>query len=315
MLKFIKVSICVKSSWFMLNLQFVIFFCLAFFSDYLIRKNFFGNQIKMYYFKFLEWSYSSKFIFIFLILFSIFTCLSYLGFNLISLNPSLSWELDFNSYMLGDNNSSNSNVINTSIEDNTVNINNPNVNLNVSSSSAKAINNLAGVLSATGGATLGYNVAKSIPGSPAVKLGLGLGTMGAVQATGLVIGKYLNSQSTSTISKDNKLINDIVTNGIAENKFDEYPLNLLPELNTLINVEMIVMSVIFNLFLANFISNIDFNKYISNESKLGKICHILIKRYIRIWNKTSKGLMIYSWVLLFFCILVTKVIMSLIIQT
>ena len=68
----------------------------------------------------------------------------------------------------------NSNTIKGSVTDNNLNINNPNISISISDSAAKSItssvNNLAGVLSATGGASLGYKIAKNIPGSPCVKL-------------------------------------------------------------------------------------------------------------------------------------------------
>ena len=302
----------------MINNLFIIFFSIALFSDILIRNKILGNRINFYYFKFLDWSYFSKYFVLFLVLFSIFTCLSYFEIYLIPKNnyvQNFSLELDFNSYMLGDNNKGDSNIIKSSVNDNTVNINNPNVNVNISDSSAKAINNLAGALSSTGGATLAYNVAKHIPGSPGVKLGVGLGTMGAVQAASAVMGKYLNSQSTSNDKKGNQFINNLFSNNDLENKFNEYPLNLLSDIDNLINIELIFMSVIFNIFLANYINHIDFSKYISNNSNWGKNFLFFIERYKNIWSKSSRVLMIYSWFLLFFCIFVTKFCMYIILQT
>ena len=306
----------------MINNFVIIFFCLVLFSDILIRNKILGNRIKFYYFKFLDWSYFSKYFLLFIIIFSIFTCLNYIEISLIPKNNPIqifSLEFDFNSYMLGDNtfiiNNPNVNILNSTAWFDTCVTKFASLAQHAKEQMNLAINNLACSLYSTGGAILAYNVAKHIPGNPGVKLCVGLGTMGTVQAASAVMGKYLKSQSIINDQKGNQFINNLFSNNDLETKFNEYPLNLLSDIDNLINIELIFMFVIFNIFLANYISHIDFSKYISTNNNLGKILLFLIERYKNIWGKTSKVLIIYSWLLLFFCILVTKFCMYLILQT
>ena len=167
---------------------------------------------------------------------------------------------------------------------NTVNLNHPRLNVSVPS---RAINNIAGALSSTGGAALGYKAAQNLPGSPAAKLALGTGVYLGVQSGTAVMEKVLNSFSTTNNKTQNflDLANTIIVNNnnldTIIDKFQDFPLNLLPDVNQLVTAELLFLSVILNVFIAQYITKIDFNKYIS-DNRIGKILKMFINRYINI---------------------------------
>ena len=99
------------------------------------------------------------------------------------------------------------------------------------------------------------------------------------------LANHLNNQDSDTINNQlfsNLQSNNINSNDITNINLNKYPLNLLPDLDNLINVEIIFMFILFNLFVSNIISNIDFTKYISNDTKFGKLFHFILKRYLKV---------------------------------
>src|SRR5436309_2419317 len=73
-------------------------------------------------------------------------------------------------------------------------------------------------------------------------------------------------------------INDLIFNISDKNN---YPLNLLEDVNLLLYAALLFLIVIFNIYLVNYIIKKDFNKYLP-KNKLGKILNTLINRYINI---------------------------------
>lgn len=208
---------------------------------------------------------------------------------------------------------------------NTVNWNHPRLNVSVPS---RAINNIAGALSSAAqeGAALGYKAAHILPSSPAAKIAVGTGVYLGVQSGTAGMGKILNSFSSSNNKTQNylNLSNTVGVNGVVGNqeqnnnnldtiidltdKFNDFPLNLLPDINQLVTAELLFLLVILNVFIVQYITKIDFNKYIPDNS-FGKILKLFINRYINIWSKSVKLLLIISWSGLFFCVILSKIAM------
>ena len=95
-----------------------------------------------------------------------------------------------------------------------------------------------------------------------------------------------------------------VTNNI--DKFNEFPLNLLPEINQLATAELMFLFIILNIFIVKYITSLDYNKYIPNN-KIGNILQFFINRYIMLWSKSVKLLLIISWIGLFICVIASKI--------
>ena len=90
---------------------------------------------------------------------------------------------------------------------------------------------------------------------------------------------------------------DIVNN--LSDRYNNFPLNLLPEINQLVTAELIFLFVILNVFIAQYITKIDYNKYIP-DNKLGNILKVFINRYINIWSKSVQLLLTVGWTGFFF---------------
>ena len=87
---------------------------------------------------------------------------------------------------------------------------------------------------------------------------------------------------------------------------NEFPLNLLPEINQLATAELMFLLIILNIFIVKYITSLDYNKYIPNN-KIGIFIDFAIKRYIKVWKISSKFLFSLAWFLLVFNIFMTKI--------
>jgi hypothetical protein len=135
------------------------------------------------------------------------------------------------------------------------------------------------------------------------------GTQATQPAKGVLFSNY-SSKGFPTTQNDSNQIFDFnnlqnkgnnsleIINDLTD-KFTDFPLNLLPEINQLISAELIFLVIIFNVYSVEYITKIDYNKYIP-DNRLGKIIKLFINRYIKIWSKSSKILLIISWIGLFF---------------
>jgi hypothetical protein len=243
------------------------FFCLAIFIDYLIVNNFLGLSIKKIYLSFRNSSY----IYIILFLFIIFLIIFFFCFNLTLFDINYN---DINNFILNMVDKKDIEVGTNS----TVNVNNPKFSATIGD---RGINNIAAALSSAGGATVGLKTAQYVGGTPTTKLAVGLATMGVVQASTSVMSKILNkNNSNNTV---NKFVANLVypKNNNTDNVLDNYPLNLITDINLLLYSALLFLIVIFNIYLANYLSTINYNKYIPNN-KLGKLLNILISRYINL---------------------------------
>lgn len=204
----------------------------------------------------------------------------------------------------------NPSVTGNNINDGTVNINNPNLSVQLSKID---LSQIAAAGSSAGGAALGVKVVQNMPGSPSVKLGAGLATMAGVQVTTAVMSKVLGN--TNSNNGKSHFISGIINSDSDKltNLYPDFPLNLLPEMDLLLNVILAFLFLIFNTFIVKNLTNINYSKYIPNN-KMGTILNMVINRYINIWNKSSNFLIIYSWLMIFIFTIVLKICMFFIIN-
>lgn len=249
--------------------------------DYLIKNNYLGNSIKNNYLKFIGLNYFYIVFILTGIIFLILMLFSYSGVSLICFDNSL-FDVDLFKSM------SESGVNNNTVKaDGTVNITQPNLSVNIPSSS---LNNLAAAASLAGGGTLALKVAQQIPGGPGVKVAAGAATWLTSQALTVGVGKLLNSNNSNNNNNNLNIISNLNDNRVALNDF---PLNLLPEINQLATAELMFLFIILNIFIVKYITSLDYNKYIPNN-KVGNILKFFINRYIILWSKSVKVLLIVS---------------------
>jgi len=278
-------------------------FCFAILLDHLIVNNYLGISFKNRYLSFRNNSY----LYINLILFIVFLIIYYFFFNLTLFDVNIT---DINDLIFNMSDKNDSTNISTNIGTNsTVNIHDPKFNATVGD---RGINNIAAALSAAGGASIGLKVAQHIGGTPSAKLAAGLATMAIVQAGTGIMSKILNSNNNNIV---NKLVSNFIfpKNSNSDTILNNYPLNLLEDVNLLLYAALLFLIVIFNIYLVNYIIKKDFNKYLP-KNKLGKILNTLINRYINIWSKTTNFFLIFCYVLLFISVLLSKICLYIIIK-
>ena len=257
----------------MLNIKYIFLFSFISFIilDYFIKNNYLGNFIKNFYLKFIELNYFNIVLILSTIVFFILMLFSYFGFSLIYFDNTL---FDANLIKFMSDSADNGKVsVNA---DATVNLNHPSISISVP---ASALNNTAAAVSAAGGMGAAIKAAQHIPGGPGVKAVAAAGVLLTTQAITVGVSKILNSADSSNNSNNtNNFINlfdvfstnnsNIINN--LNGKFNDFPLNLLPEINQLATAEMIFLIIILNIFIVKYITSLDYNKYLPNN-KLGEI--------------------------------------------
>nr|YP_010044465.1 hypothetical protein J6816_mgp26 [Tolypocladium guangdongense]QPF24410.1 hypothetical protein [Tolypocladium guangdongense] len=185
-------------------------------------------------------------------------------------------------------------------ENTTVNINSTGGQLSLP---INHLNKTAAAISATGGASAGIQVAKYVAGPPAVKLAAGVTTAAAVQLTTTFMSKVLDSDRNNSISK---LTMSITSDSNGQNVLNNYPLNLLFEINGLLICSLIFLYIIANIYISKYIISKDLTKYIPQNNKMGKLFFFFLSRYLNLWNKSSSYLLGFCYVMLLFCIIICK---------
>lgn len=148
----------------------------------------------------------------------------------------------------------------------TVNLNDGNVSVKVDHMSK-----VAAAVSAGAGASAGISVAKYVAGPPAVKIGAGVATAVAVQATTAIMSKVLDSNNSNNTTK---LIANLIPSSTGGNVLNDYPLNLLTDMNSLLICTLVFLYIILNIYISKYIISKDIVKYIPTSlqnNKIGKL--------------------------------------------
>ena len=97
--------------------------------------------------------------------------------------------------------------------------------------------------------------------------------MAGVQASTAVRSKILNNKKNN--SSNNSYIGNLLSNlDFLNNKFSDFPFLLL-EVDKLVDLELLFLIIILNIFIVKLLNKIDYNKYIPNN-KRGKLLTIII---------------------------------------
>jgi hypothetical protein len=176
------------------------------------------------------------------------------------------------------------------IKNNAINVNSPNVNFTISE---QTIQKVTTTLTTATGVTAGVKLAQQVPSLGGKALAVA-GTAFFSQALNTGTTKILKSMKDDTDTKLN-LINEFNTGTNKNINLDDYPLNLLFELDQLINVEIIFMVIILNVFITNILINNSskIDNYIP-KNLFGKVLDFIIQRFIKIWGSSSNFLLIFS---------------------
>jgi hypothetical protein len=86
---------------------------------------------------------------------------------------------------------------------------------------------------------------------------------------------FINLDSLNNLFQNNDIINNF------SDRFNDFPLNLIPNINQLVTAELMFLFIILNIFIVKYISTIDYTQYIPNN-KLGLILKKILNRYITI---------------------------------
>ena len=307
------------------SIIFIVGFSFGMVLDMLIKSNYLGYWVLEKYLYFCRFSYFTMYILFFIISLFIFIILSYFHVGFLSEMEVYINIIDGQYYTgegeaggidnLSNKNNKSSGEIANSIDPKigVVNVDNnfsaPNgtvqlaVEIAIFKVPVEGINNIVAAGSSAGGAALGVKTAQLVGGSPMIKAAAGLGVMAAVQTTTFVMSKALNSNSNSNKNpKDpnvNNFIGDLLNNSdskLLADKYTEFPLNLLTDMNTLVNLEILVLILLIYVFIGQLITNVEFEKYLPNN-RLGKLLLLLLNRYKIVWS-TSKNLVLVSCIII-----------------
>jgi hypothetical protein len=289
---------------------------------HIIINNYLGYKIKSIYFK--KDQFTSFLIILFIIFMIILIILNLFDITLFNIinndnyfnNNSFNMvESSGDSTTQSNNTSATSNKLTSSVSGNlevaegSVNINNPNIGISIPKS---ALNNMVSAGSTYGGVAAGIKIAQTFGSTPATKLGLGLATVAVTQASTAVMSNYLNNSNNSNNLNNtsnnyiNNLNSDNSSNNLPNNILNEFPYNNLPHMDLLVNTEILLLSILFNLFIVHNLTQVNYLKYIP-DNKFGNLLNIIINKYISIWSISNKFILIYTWILLFICVIISKI--------
>lgn len=193
-----------------------------------------------------------------------------------------------------------------------VNIKNPITNVQLPVDAARTVST---AFSTAAGLKAGIELAKSVP-SIGGKAAVVVGTAIASQAINITANKLLNSSSSSDTKKSfisfylSQFINDNVNISTNNDKYSEYPYNLIPDLNMYINIEIWFLIILINVLLTSYLleKKIDINKFIKND-RMRKFLNSMYNRYISIWSVSRNFMIIWCILMLFLCICMSKLIL------
>ena len=166
----------------------------------------------------------------------------------------------------------------------------------------------AAAISMAGGATAGLQVAKYIGGPPAVKVAAGIATTVTVQAGTAIMSKIL---STDKNDKTN-LVAHLIASNKNTNILEDYPLNLLTDMNTLIICGLVFLYIIFNVYISKYIISKDVVRYIPKNNKVTRFICFWLDKYLNLWSKNSNYFLIFCYIMLLFIMLMSKLVLYII---
>nr|YP_009710667.1 hypothetical protein [Amanita muscaria]QFZ98615.1 hypothetical protein [Amanita muscaria] len=190
-----------------------------------------------------------------------------------------------------------------------VNVQTPVFNVSVP---VEAAQTAATAFSTAAGLKAGLELAKSVPGIGA-KTAVLVGTTIAAQAINITANKLLKTSSEETKQsfipvKFSQFIN--LNNSKNNDKFSEYPYNLIPDLDMYINIEIWFLIILINVLVTAYLleKKIDINKFTQND-RMRKILNYMYNRYISVWSVSRNLIIIWCILMFILCIFMSKLIL------
>ena len=91
----------------------------------------------------------------------------------------------------------------------------------------------------------------------------------------------------------------------ASSLYPNYPLNLLHDINTLVNSELLIVVILINMFVVQYILTQDYTKYIP-DNKFGRFVNFFLSRYIKVYSQSNKFIIGFCVLNLIVCIFFSK---------
>lgn len=91
----------------------------------------------------------------------------------------------------------------------------------------------------------------------------------------------------------------------ASSLYPNYPLNLLQDINTLVNSELLIVVILINMFVVQYILTQDYTKYIP-DNKFGRFVNFFLSRYIKVYSQSNKFIIGFCVLNLIVCIFFSK---------
>ena len=203
-------------------------------------------------------------------------------------------------------------AVNNNVDNNQVIIQNPAMTV-----SDDAVSNIVAALSSSGGAVAAVKAISLIQGPPTVKAIVGLSTMATVQGATYGMSKLLeptNNAAQQTDSSSSNLVSQHLvdsTNATTDvsSLYPNYPLNLLHDINTLVNSELLIVVILINMFVVQYILTQDYTKYIP-DNKFGRFVNFFLSRYIKVFSQSNKFIIGFCVLNLIVCIFFSKLFSS-----
>lgn len=193
---------------------------------------------------------------------------------------------------------------------------NATVNVNAGKIDVSVDSKVAAAISASGGATAGIQAAKYVAGPPAVKLGAGVATAVAVQASTAIMSKVLGSNNSNNTGHS-KFLANLIPSSTGGKILNDYPLNLLIDMNSLLICALVFLYIILNIYITKYIISKDLVKYIPasiQNHKIGKLFILGLNKYLNLWSKSSNYFLGFCYFMLLFCIVMCKLVLFIILS-
>nr|YP_010697893.1 hypothetical protein P1Q19_mgp05 [Fuscoporia viticola]WCF76854.1 hypothetical protein [Fuscoporia viticola] len=118
----------------------------------------------------------------------------------------------------------------------------------------------------------------------------------------------VKSDNSSNLVSQHLVANNSTNTDVSSSSdlYPNFPLNLLYDIETLVNAEVLVVMILINIFTVQYLISRDYTKYIP-DNKFGKYLNIFLNRYITIYSKSNKfiiGLCVFNLIV---CIIFTKI--------
>jgi hypothetical protein len=171
--------------------------------------------------------------------------------------------------------------------------------------------------STAAGLKAGLDLAKNVSGIEA-KSAMVVVTTIAAQVINITANKLLNTFSEET-KKSFILVNlyQFINLNYSKNndKFSEYPYNLIPDLDMYINIEIWFLIILINVLLTAYLleKKIDINKFIKND-RMSKILNYMYNRYISVWSVSRNLIIIWCILMFILCIFMSKLILYIVLS-